>query len=239
MYHHRYQTTIGVLFILVSIYIFGYLFASHNGAFDKHRYEDVDDAKNYSVSNAIGNGNKELFSIFVSFGLLLILLSHGEFRIYSTKYSITSKGLMMFLLLAIGALVISIAYINPLRDDISEEKSDSYNSKHVILAAIGFGLVSFYVLLTGVLLLRVQCDGLSKALIITTMLINITGLSGCVYFAITKDKWGHDKKKNSKKIKRSGILFEVCENLQVISLIFIILYAGWSEKKYKTKCGAL
>lgn len=239
-YIQKYQSFIGVSFVVLAIYIFGYLFAENNGAFEENRY--TDNEKNYSVSNAIGNGNKIIFSIFTAIGVLLILMSHVEFKIYANKFSMASKGLMMFLLLAIGALVIAIAYINPLRDDIDKEKADSYNGKHVILAAVAFSLVSLYVLLTGIVLLRLQCDGISQLMIMLTVLTNLAGLIGCVVFAVQKDKWGHKgittdpNDTNKTKIENAGRLFEIAENLQVVSLLLIVLLAGWSEKRYNKNC---
>lgn len=234
----KYQSLIGVSFILFAIYIFGYLFAENNGAFEEHRYTNSE--KNYSVSNAIGNGNKVIFALFLFLGLFFILLSHTQFKIYGSKFSMTSKGLMMFILLVIGMLVTTIAYINPLRDDIDKEKAESYNSKHVVLAAITFSLVSLYVLLTGTVLYRLQNDGIAKITIILTVLTNLVGLIGCVIFAVQKDNWGHKgittdpNNTNKHKIENAGRLFEVAENLQVLSLLFIVLFAGWSEKRYNS-----
>ena len=235
----KYQSLIGVSFILLAIYVFGYLFADNNGAFEKNRY--FDDEKNYSVSNAIGNGNKAVFILFLFLGLFFILMSHTHFKIYGTKSSMSSKGLMMFILLVIGALVTSIVFINPLRDDIDKEKAKSYTDKHVVLASITFTLVSLYVLLTGTVLYRLQNDGIAKITIILTVLTNLVGLIGCVIFAIQKDKWGHKgvtddpNDANKHKIKNAGRLFEVSENLQILSLLFIVLFAGWSEKRYNSK----
>ena len=131
----KYSTLLGVLFLFVAVYITGYAIAYKNKAFDKSGfYHD----RNLTVSNAVGNGEKEAVATLSFIGALIIIFSLYKTNIYPSD---NIKYIMMFSVLLIGSLFVSIIYINPLIQGLDKEKMDDYDKKHPILAGVAFLIV--------------------------------------------------------------------------------------------------
>ena len=134
------SATMGVFFIIVSIYFLGYLYTDKNKTPNAFVLNENDGGyKDYSVSNAVGNGQKEAISVLVFLMLISILISiHArEGRFLIARY---------ILITIVSILLILIVYINPLRLDIND--SEKYNNAHMGLAVVAFLLNAIYIGLT-------------------------------------------------------------------------------------------
>lgn len=209
----------GVFLLLISVYITGYAVASSNKAFRK------DIVRNYTVSNAIGNGQREATAVLSFTATLCIIISLYYTDIYKNSNNV--RYITMFLLLLIGSLFVSIIYINPLIIGLSDKKEEDYDKKHPILAVAAFFLVLFYTLLTSTLMYKyLNLTYRQKVLLGIIVFINIVGFIICLASAVEVKKWGIETSRGMVDEK----LFEISENIQVIALLMIILYIAFVSK---------
>lgn len=215
----KYSALTGVFYLLIAVYITGYAIASKNNAFDKSGfYHD----RNFTVSNAIGNGEKEAVATLSFIGALIIIYSLYKTNIYPNN---NVKYIMMFSILLIGSLFVSIIYINPLIQNLSKEKIDDYDKKHPILAGVAFLIVLLYVAANSYFMVSRDKNMNTKLILGGIVLLNIAAFITCIVSTLEKNRWGYDIT-NANKVKTAGILFEISENVQLLCLLTIITYVG-------------
>ena len=216
-------SSLAVIFIIVSIYFLGYLYtykAETPNAFvlnaNEEGYED------YSVSNAIGNGQKEAISSLVVLMLFCIILCIKE---RGGKYLLIRSVIITIIVI----LLILIIYINPLRLDV--ENHEKYSEAHQGLAATAFLLNSVYIWLTYIILKNKYQNDVKwyKSFLYYLAILNFFFFIFCISCALAGEK---DSKLG--KWRASGNLsyaFAAFENLQIASIITVTLFLGFNKNK--------
>lgn len=149
-----YLSVFSVLSILIGIFGFGY-------GWTENKYGFTDD---FSVSYAIGNGEKPAITAFIVIGTLLALVLIG---LRKGAFMITR---LIFVIL-IAALLIALMYINPLIIGEFPEDTDKVNQEHGALAIAAFTSALIFNILTYVAIGKY--NGGSKALVWTLGVLNV------------------------------------------------------------------
>lgn len=215
----------GVGCILVAIYFLGYLYTSQNrnpNAFvenGEHGYND------YSISNAIGNGQKEAITFFVVLMTILVTM-----LIYRRKGKYFIARLVLFPIL--GILLILVIYINPLRLDL--EDRENYTDAHVVIASIAFTLNLIFSGLNYHSFKITYQPNLKwyKSYFYYLIILNLLFLIFCLFSIASEQK--ENKKGKWNAGGKYSYSFAIFENLQLASIITVILFLGFfKEEKYK------
>jgi len=215
----------GVGCILVAIYFLGYLYTSQNknpNAFVQNAEKGYND---YSVSNAVGNGQKEAIS-----GLVVLMTILVTMLIYKRRGKFFIARLVLFPIL--GILLILVVYVNPLRLELKNR--ESYTDAHAAIAVLAFLLNSVFIGLTYHCFKITYQPNLEwyKSYFYYLTILNVLFFVFCI-FSILMDKKEH---KNGKwnAAGHYSYSFAIFENLQVASIITVILFLGFfKEEKYK------
>lgn len=218
---------LAVTFIIIAIYFFGYLYTSKDKTPNAFEYnKNKGGYYDYSVSNAIGNGQKEVISVLVGFMLIFILINiyerKGKFWIYRS-----------IIISVISILLVLIIYINFLRMDVSNP--DKYKEPHMVLAVFAFLLNSIYIGLTyHVLKLTYQPNKKWYK----SFFYYLTGLNILFFVFCLSSSLANTEEENKMKWRAAGeysYAFATFENLQIASIITVTLFLGfYKDNQYNS-----
>ena len=216
-------STVSVTAIIIAFYFLGYLYSSRE---TPNPFEfDVDGVternyKDYSVSNAIGNGAKPgINSLIIFMTMLTVLL------IYIRKGVYYKVRMVLFGIL--GILLVLIVYINPLIQGLSKSTEDNFTTPHFSLAGVAFVLNAIFIGLTCHAFKKEYQPGLKwyKAPIYLLLVLDIFFLIFCLASIAAEDD--EDKKGKWGASGELSNAFAAFENLQLISVIVTILLLGF------------
>ena len=210
--YSRTLSIISLIIFIVIIYFLSYLYASKQipNPFETNCTQP--EHKDFTISNAIGNGNK--YSIIPLTIIMIVLVS---ILIYMRKGLYYKLRLCIFII--IGLLFISLTYINPYYLCNKRQKT-----LHFILAAFAFSL--------NLLFIGISCYALKnentkwyRSPIYIIFLVNFILLILCFSLVLSEQK--KEDKLHWNVAGRLGNLFAITENLQLIITMTIIVALGF------------
>ena len=205
-------------------YVAGYAYAALFTDAFKIRSENNEHYIDFSVSNAIGNGNRTFISILTAIILICAIIC-----IHARAGRLSLVRTVSFAI--ISGLLVAIVYINPLILSLDDKTRKKYSTPHFVLASIAFSISAFYIALTYFSLYKSMKKGKTKkskltmAVMIILVVVNTLSLIGCfaskmIEKQTTKQlQWGV-----SGELSKS---FAVFENLQILSLITTFVFLGF------------
>lgn len=209
--------------IIVAFYFLGYLYSSRENPnpfeFDVDRVTQRN-YKDYSVSNAIGNGAKPAINALIIFMTMLTVL-----LIYIRKGFYYKSRMVLFGIL--GILLVLIVYINPLIQWLSNKTENDFTTPHFSLAGVAFVLNAIFIGLTCHTFKKEYqpFEKWYKSPIYLLVVLDILFLIFCLSSIAAEDD--EDKKGRWGAAGELSNAFAVFENLQLISVIVTILLLGF------------
>lgn len=209
--------------IIIAFYFLGYVYSSQESP-NPFEFE-VDGTtkrnyKDYSVSNAIGNGAKPAINSLIIFMTMLTVL-----LIYIRKGVYYKPRMILFGIL--GILLVLIVYINPLIQGLSKKTENDFTTPHFTLAGIAFVLNAIFIGLT--------CHAFKekyqpseywyKTPIYLLLVLDIFFLIFCLASMEAENE--EDKRSRWGAAGELSNSFAAFENLQLISVIVTILLLGF------------
>lgn len=216
-------SVVSITAIIVAFYFLGYLYSSQENP-NPFQF-DVDGVtqrnyKDYSVSNAIGNGAKPAINALIIFMTMLTVL-----LIYIRKGFYYKSRMVLFGIL--GILLVLIVYINPLIQGLSSKTENDFTTPHFTLAGVAFVLNAIFIGLT-CHAFKKEYQPFAKWYKSPIYLLAVLDILFLI-FCLTSMEAENDEN-NKGRWGAAGELsnaFAAFENLQLIAVIVTILLLGF------------
>jgi len=198
-----------ILSFLLALYIFAY-------ALDKRKV----DAKDFTISRAIADGNSEVAGVIVFVIIGAILLLYLQYLRKFNKFYYTRFVIIPI----ITALFISLIYVTPYEKDGSVSKDENVNDAHAGIAIAAFLLVYTYNMLTYYIFYKKYKVKLPlffmafNTLILIALFIPVMLMEKEIFSA---------KAIETDDIKNDQIAFATFENINFLSLLFVVFLLGF------------